>query len=50
MYGELKGKFSNGAEGAVASTFHYDFEQKQLSEVMLLYLSLKVFYVYLSKI
>ena len=31
----LKGKFSSGREGAIASKFNYEFEQKQLSEVML---------------
>ena len=31
----LKGKFSSGIEGALASTLHYDFNWKQLSEMML---------------
>ena len=47
----LKGKFSSGREGAMASKFNYEIEQKQLSEVMLcIYLFLKVFNLYLSKI
>ena len=45
----LKGKFSSDREGALASKFNYDFKLKQLSEVMLFNLFLKVFYVYLSK-
>ena len=32
---ELKGKFSSGKEGALASTLHHDFNWKQLSEIML---------------
>ena len=31
----LKGKFSSGIEGALASTLHHDFNWKQLSEMML---------------
>ena len=31
----LKGKFSSGREGALASKFNYNFKYKQLSEVML---------------
>ena len=46
----LKGKFSIGTEGALASKFNYDFEKKKLSRSDALYLFLKVFYVYLSKI
>ena len=34
-FGTLKGKFSSGREGALASTFHHDFNWKQLSEMML---------------
>ena len=30
----LKGEFSSGREGALASKFNYDFKLKQLSEVM----------------
>ena len=41
MHALLKGKFSCGREGALASKFNYDFEQKQLSEVML--------YIYFKK-
>ena len=33
--GSLKGKFSSGIEGALASTLHHDFNWKQLSEMML---------------
>ena len=32
---DLKGKFSSGIEGALASTLHHDFNCKQLSEMML---------------
>ena len=32
---ELKGKFSNGIEGALASTLNRDFNWKQLSEMIL---------------
>ena len=31
----LKGKFSSGIEGALASTLDHDFNWKQLSEMML---------------
>ena len=31
----LKGKFSSGIEGALASTFNHDFNWKQLSEIIL---------------
>ena len=31
----LKGKFSSGIEGALASTLNHDFNWKQLSEVIL---------------
>ena len=31
-YGRLKGKFSSGIEGALASTLNRDFNWKQLSE------------------
>ena len=31
----LKGKFSSGIEGALASTLHHNFNWKQLSEMML---------------
>ena len=31
----LKGKFSSGIEGAIASTFNHDFNWKQLSEIIL---------------
>ena len=31
----LKGKFSSGIEGALASTFNHDFNWKQLSEMIL---------------
>ena len=38
----LKGKFSSGIEGALASTLNHDFNWKQLSEM--------IFKVYLSNI
>ena len=31
----LKGKFSSGIEGALASTLHHDFNWKQLSEMII---------------
>ena len=31
----LKGKFSSGIEGALASTLNHDFNWKQLSEMIL---------------
>ena len=31
----LKGKFSSGIEGALASTLNHDFNRKQLSEIIL---------------
>ena len=31
----VKGKFSSGIEGALASTLNHDFNQKQLSEMIL---------------
>ena len=31
----LKGKFSSGIEGALASTINHDFNWKQLSEIIL---------------
>ena len=31
----LKGKFSSGIEGALASTLNYDFNWKQQSEIIL---------------
>ena len=34
LFRTLKGKFSTGREGALASKFNYDFKEKQLSEVM----------------
>ena len=46
----LQGKFSSGREGALACKFIYDFEEKQLSEVMLCIYFWKFFYLYLSKI
>ena len=45
----LKGKFSSGIEGALASTLHRDFNWKQLSE-MILCIFFYVFKVYLSNI
>ena len=45
----LKGKFSSGIEGALASTLNHDFNWKQLSE-MILCIFLDVFKVYLSNI
>ena len=47
---DLKGKFSSGIEGAVASTLNRDFNQKQLSEMILCIFFLHVFKVYLSNI
>ena len=46
----LKGKFSSGIEGALASTLHHDFNSKQLSEMMLSVVLLDVFKVYLCYI
>ena len=34
----LKGKFSSGIEGALASTLNRDFNWKQLSEIILCFL------------
>ena len=45
----LKGKFSSGREGALASKFNYDFKIKTTIRSDALHLFLKVFYVYLSK-
>ena len=45
----LKGKFSSGIEGALASTLNHDFNRKQLSE-MILWIFFDVFKVYLSNI
>ena len=45
----LKGKFSSGREGALASTLNHDFNWKQLSE-MILCIFCDVFKVYLSNI
>ena len=44
----LKGKFSSRIEGALASTLNYDFNWKQLSEMILCICY--VFKVYLSNI
>ena len=44
----LKGKFSSGIEGALASTLNHDFNWKQLSEMILCTISCDVFKVYLS--
>ena len=46
----LKGKFSSGIEGALASTLNRDFNWKQLSEIILCIFSVDVFKVYLSNI
>ena len=45
----LKGKFSSGIEGALASTLNHDFNWKQLSE-MILCKFVDAFKVYLSNI
>ena len=45
----LKGKFSSGIEGALASTLNHDFNWKQLSELILC-IFFDVFKVYLSNI
>ena len=45
----LKGKFSSGIEGALASKLNHDFNWKQLRSDSL-YFSLDVFKVYLSNI
>ena len=34
--GSLKGKFSSGIEGALASTLNHDFNWKQLSKIYFL--------------
>ena len=48
---KLKGKFSSGIEGALASTLNHDFNWKQLSEIILcIHVSFDVFKVYLSNI
>ena len=46
----LKGKFSSGIEGALASKLNHDFNQKQLSEMILCIFLFDVFKVYLSNI
>ena len=46
----LKGKFSSGIEGALASTLNHDFNWKQLSEMILCIFLLIFFKVYLSNI
>ena len=48
-YDTLKGKFSSGIEGALASTLNRDFNWKHLSE-MILCIFFDVFKVYLSNI
>ena len=45
----LKGKFSSGIEGTIASTLNCDFNWKQLSEIILC-IFCDVFKVYLSNI
>ena len=45
----LKGKFSSGIEGALASTLNRDFNWKQLSD-MIICIFFYVFKVYLSNI
>ena len=42
----LKGKFSSGIEGALASTLYHDFNWKQLSEIILCIFLFDVFKVY----
>ena len=49
VFNRLKGKFSSGIEGALASTLNRDFNWKQLSE-MILCVFCDVFKVYLSNI
>ena len=46
----LKGKFSSGIEGALASSLNHDFNWKQLSEMILCIFLFDVFKVYLSNI
>ena len=46
----LKGKFSSGIEGALASTLNHDFNWKQLSKMILCIFFFDVFKVYLSNI
>ena len=46
----LKGKFSGGIEGALASTLNRDFNWKQLSEIILCIFSFYVFRVHVSNI
>ena len=46
----LKGKFSSGIEGALASTSNRDFNWKQLSEIILCIFFFYVLKVYLSNI
>ena len=45
----LKGKFSSGIEGALASTLNRDLNWKQLSD-FLFFFSFDVFKIYLSNI
>ena len=47
---KLKGKFSSGIEGTLASTLNHDFNWKQLSEMILCNFPFDVFKVYLSNI
>ena len=49
MHTILKGKFSSGIEGALASTLNRDFNWKQLSEIILC-IFFDGFKVYLSNI
>ena len=46
----LKGKFSSGIEGSLASTLNYDFNWKQLSYIILCIFLLILFKVYLYSI
>ena len=50
IIGNLKGKFSSGIEGALASTLNHNFNWKPLSEIILCNFFFYVFKVYLSNI
>ena len=50
FFGTLKGKFSSGIEGALASTLNHDFNRETTIRNYSLCFSFDVFKVYLSNI
>ena len=45
MHADLKGKFSSGIEGALASKLNHDFNWKQLSKIIFLLMFSKFIWV-----